>query len=69
MFDTGHNGSIDARELKAAMKAFGIEAKKDDIRNAMKNIGKDVNETIVFDEFVRIITPKLVRYSLLLLCF
>jgi len=42
------------------MKAFGIDAKKDDVRNAMRNIGKDVNETLVFEEFVKIMAPRLV---------
>ena len=59
LFDTGRNNSIDARELKAAMRAFGIEARKDDVRNSMKSIGKDVNETLVFEEFVKIMAPKL----------
>lgn len=60
LFDTGRNNSIDARELKAAMRAFGIEARKDDVRNSMKSIGKDINETLVFEEFVKIMAPKLV---------
>lgn len=60
LFDIGHSNSIDARELKATMKAFGIDAKKEDVRNAMRSIGKEVTETIGFNEFVRIITPKLV---------
>ena len=60
LFDTSHNNCIDARELKAAMKAFGIEAKKEDIRNSMKNIGKEISDTIVFEEFVKIMLPKLV---------
>ena len=60
LFDTGHSNSIDARELKAAMKAFGIDAKKEDVRNAMRNVGKEPTESIIFDEFVRIMTPRLV---------
>ena len=61
LFDTGRNNSIDARELKAAMRAFGIEARKDDVRAAMKSVGKDLNDLVIFDEFVKIMAPRLVR--------
>lgn len=33
LFDSKNTGEIDARELKAIMKAFGIEVKKQDIRD------------------------------------
>ncbi len=60
MFDTGHNNAIDARELKAVMKAFGLEVKKDDVRQAMKAIGKEITDSIVFDEFLKIMAPRIV---------
>jgi Ca2+-binding EF-hand superfamily protein len=60
LFDTGRNNAIDARELKAVMKAFGLEVKKDDVRQAMKAIGKEVTDTIVFDEFLKIMAPRIV---------
>jgi len=47
------------------MKAFGIDARKDDVRSAMKSIGKDINETLVFEEFVKVMVPKLVFLFLL----
>lgn len=31
LFDTQHSGEIDSRELKAIMRAFGIEIKKEQI--------------------------------------
>jgi Ca2+-binding protein (EF-Hand superfamily) len=61
LFDTGHNNAIDSRELKAVMKAFGLDVKKEDVRNALKSIGKDVTDTIVFDEFVKIMAPRIVH--------
>lgn len=33
IFDSKNTGEIDARELKAIMKAFGMEVKKQDVRN------------------------------------
>lgn len=33
LFDSKSTGEIDARELKAIMKAFGIEVKKQDVRD------------------------------------
>ena len=32
LFDTDHSGSIDYRELKAAMRALGFEVKKEELR-------------------------------------
>ncbi len=42
------------------MKAFGIDARKDDVRTAMKSIGKETSETLVFEEFAKIMLPRLV---------
>ena len=62
LFDTSHNNSIDVRELKAIMKAFGIDVKKEELKNAIKGLGKEPTDQIVFEEFVKIITPRLVRF-------
>ncbi len=53
-------------ELREAfvMKAFGLDVKKDDIRAAMKAIGKEVNDTIVFDEFIKIMAPRIVNFEI-----
>ena len=32
LFDTDHSGSIDYRELKAAMRALGFEVKKEELK-------------------------------------
>ncbi len=60
MFDTQHTGEIDARELKAAMKAFGLDVKKEDIKNIMRGIKKDTKDTVNFAEFTNIMVPRLV---------
>mmetsp|Transcript_50318 Transcript_50318/g.110053 ORF Transcript_50318/g.110053 Transcript_50318/m.110053 type:complete len:183 (+) Transcript_50318:56-604(+) len=59
LFDTDHTGSIDARELKAAMRALGFEVKKDDVRRMMADIGKDPSAPISFDDFQEIMSSRM----------
>ena len=40
IFDSKNTGEIDARELKAIMKAFGMEVKKQDVRDIYAELGK-----------------------------
>ncbi len=60
LFDSQQVGEIDARELKAIMRAFGIFVKKQDIKNIFREMNKDINETINFNEFVGIMSYRLV---------
>ena len=59
VFDTEHSGSIDARELKAAMRALGFEVKKQEIRKIMQDLDKSVSEKINYSEFLSIMTPRM----------
>ncbi|OMJ95961.1 hypothetical protein SteCoe_517 [Stentor coeruleus] len=59
IFDTEHTGSIDARELKAAMRALGFDVKKQEIRKIMQDLDKSVNEKVNYNEFLSIMTPKM----------
>ena len=44
LFDSEQTGQIDARELKAAFKAFGFDIKKPDlVRLLKKDLNKDMN--------------------------
>ena len=52
------SGSIDAKELKVAMRALGFEPKKEEIRRMMADIDKDGSGTIDFDEFMQLMTTK-----------
>merc|ERR1711959_637678 len=52
LFDTDGSQTIDAKELKVAMRALGFEPNKDDIK-------KDGNGTIEFDEFLAMMTAKM----------
>merc|ERR1711971_285379 len=48
---TEHAGTIDARELKAALRALGFEVKKEDVRRMLSDINKDPSQPIDFNDF------------------
>mmetsp|Transcript_66039 Transcript_66039/g.173084 ORF Transcript_66039/g.173084 Transcript_66039/m.173084 type:complete len:210 (+) Transcript_66039:153-782(+) len=51
LFDTEHTGTIDARELKAALRALAFEINKEDVAKMLKQVGKAAHEHINFDDF------------------
>lgn len=62
LFDTDGSGSIDVRELKAAMRALGFAVKKAEIRAMLEENGVRLDETggtIDFSSFVEIMTSKM----------
>jgi len=59
LFDTDHSGTIDVRELKAAMRALGFEMKKEEVKNMLSDIDKDANGQINFDEFCQMMSGKM----------
>jgi Ca2+-binding EF-hand superfamily protein len=54
-------GTIDPKELKAAMQSLGFEAKNQTIYQMIADIDKDGNGQIDFDEFLDMMTAKMVR--------
>ena len=54
-------GTIDAKELKVAMRALGFEPKKEEIKKMISDIDKDGSGTIDFNEFLEMMTAKMVR--------
>ena len=50
LFDTDHSGSIDYRELKAAMRALGFEVKKEELKKMITDIDADGSGSIEFHE-------------------
>jgi hypothetical protein len=54
-------GTIDAKELKVAMRALGFEPKKEEIKKMISDIDKDGSGTIDFTEFLEMMTSKMVR--------
>jgi len=59
LFDTDGSGSIDAKELKVAMRALGFEPKKEEIRKMIADIDKDGSGTIDFSEFLSMMSAKM----------
>merc|ERR1712159_751946 len=59
LFDTDGSGTIDAKELKVAMRALGLDAKKDEIRRMINDIDKDGSGTIDFNEFLGMMTARM----------
>eukprot|EP00246_Nothoceros_aenigmaticus_P005557 TRINITY_DN17718_c0_g1_i1.p1 TRINITY_DN17718_c0_g1~~TRINITY_DN17718_c0_g1_i1.p1 ORF type:complete len:169 (+),score=36.99 TRINITY_DN17718_c0_g1_i1:177-683(+) len=59
LFDTDSSGSIDAKELKVAMRALGFVIKNDEVKNMIAAIDKDGSGTIEFDEFLVMMTQKM----------
>jgi len=59
LFDTDGSGSIDAKELKVAMRALGFEPKKEEIKKMIGDIDKDGSGTIDYEEFLGMMTAKM----------
>merc|ERR1712071_677939 len=59
LFDTDGSGTIDARELKVAMRALGFEPKKEEIRKMIADADRDGSGVIDFPEFLDMMTQKM----------
>lgn len=59
LFDADNIGVIDARELKAAIRALGFAVKKEQVRQCLRDVGKDATSQINFEEFIKIMTGKM----------
>jgi Ca2+-binding protein (EF-Hand superfamily) len=59
LFDSDGSGTIDAKELKVAMRALGFEPKKEEIRKMIADIDKSGDGQINFEEFLAMMTVKM----------
>ena len=59
LFDTDASGSIDLKELKAAMKALGFDISKEEIKKMLSNVDLNSNGEVEFEEFVRMMTGRM----------
>ncbi|CCI42597.1 unnamed protein product [Albugo candida] len=59
LFDTEGRGSVDMRELKAAMRALGFQVKKTEIRDMLFDIDKDETMPIDLETFTELMTTKM----------
>lgn len=59
LFDTDCNGTIDPKELRAAMQSLGFETKNQTIYQIIQDIDKESTGEINFDEFLDLMTKRL----------
>merc|ERR1711975_195092 len=59
LFDTDGSGAVDATELHTAMKALGFEPKKEEISMMVKEMDKDGDATVDFEEFCVMMAEKM----------
>merc|ERR1719313_1277214 len=59
LFDTDGSGAVDATELHTAMKALGFEPKKEEISKMVKEMDKDGDATVDFEEFCKMMAEKM----------
>eukprot|EP01012_Entosiphon_sulcatum_P010987 TRINITY_DN16583_c0_g1_i1.p1 TRINITY_DN16583_c0_g1~~TRINITY_DN16583_c0_g1_i1.p1 ORF type:complete len:182 (-),score=59.35 TRINITY_DN16583_c0_g1_i1:26-571(-) len=57
-------GTIEAKDLKVALRALGYEPQKDKLKKIISEIDKDsMSGTLLFDEFKKIMAEKLFDYE------
>ena len=59
IFDVDSSGSIDYRELKAAMKALGIKVDKAELKKMITDVDEDGSGEIELPEFIQMMTAKM----------
>lgn len=59
LFDTDSSGTIDARELKVAMRALGFEPGKDEIKRMIAQVDASGSGTIDYADFLSLMTVKM----------
>ena len=59
LFDTDGSGSIDAKELKVAMRALGFEPKKEEIKKMISDLDTEGNGVIDYNDFLDLMTVKM----------
>lgn len=58
LFDIEGTGTIDAKELKVAMRALGFEPKKEEIKQIIADADKEGDGNIEFEDFLNLMTAK-----------
>merc|ERR1740121_8527 len=63
LFDTDGTGTIDAKELKVALRALGFEPKKEELKKLVSDLDKSSSASgqgmLDFNEFLEIMTSKM----------
>lgn len=58
VFDTDKSGSIDARELRKAMRALGFKISRESIEEMIADLDADKSGSIEFDEFLEFVIAR-----------
>ena len=61
LFDTDGSGSIDAKELKVAMRALGFEPSKDEIKRMMAEADREGTGKVDYKDFADLMQIKMVN--------
>merc|ERR1712028_243772 len=61
LFDTDQSGTIDGTELKFCMQALGFDPSPHEIKDMLQKIDQDGNGQVEFEEFVDLLSGKMVR--------
>jgi centrin-1 len=61
LFDTDGSGTIDAKELKVAMRALGFEPKKEEVKKMIADVDTDGSGCIGFEDFLSLMTQKMLE--------
>ena len=61
LFDTDGSGSIDAKELKVAMRALGFEPKKEEIKKMITEADKEGTGKVSFQDFMDLMVEKMAQ--------
>ncbi|XP_050340419.1 LOW QUALITY PROTEIN: uncharacterized protein LOC126766739 [Bactrocera neohumeralis] len=59
LFDTDGSGTIDAKELKVAMRALGFEPRKDELRQLLSTVDGVGTTVITYPQFVQLMSKKM----------
>ena len=59
LFDTDGSGTIDPKELRAAMQSLGFEAKNQTIFQMISDLDKNKSGSIDFEEFLDMMTARM----------
>jgi centrin-1 len=59
LFDTDGRGTIDPKELRAAMQSLGFDTKNQTIYQMVQDIDKNCNGEVDFNEFLELMTSRL----------
>merc|ERR1719385_406305 len=61
LFDTDNSGAIDMKELRAAMKALGYDAQKEELKKIRFELDKDIGDEVNYEEFLEIMTGRVCK--------